>query len=165
MAIYVIDGKEYNVEQKKFLGDKVSALVNGKEVSLNIFKDRDKFFLIKEGILIPVFFAKDESHNLYLHVAGESFKIHQKTVEEQAGSHMGGESSGEIEPPMPGKVLKVMVKEGDIVDENQVLVLMESMKLQVEVKAPFSGKVAQLNVKEGQTINAGEIIVKIEKSG
>ena len=164
MAVYVIDGKEYNVEGKKIAENLVSAVINGKEVSLKIIKDKDSFFLDRNGILIPVFFAKDDDYNIYLYVDGEAYKIHQKTVEEQAGAHGGGGSSGEIEPPMPGKVLKVMVKEGDSVEENQVLILMESMKLQVEVKAPFEGKVKELKVKEGQTVNAGEVIVKIEKS-
>ncbi len=164
MAVFVINGEEFSVEKKKICENEVSAVVNGKEIKLNVVREKNAFFIEKENALIPVFFAKDDSNNLYLHINGDYYKLHQKTILEQAGGEGGEVASGEIEPPMPGKVLKIMVKEGDKVEENQVLILMESMKLQVEVKAPFEGVVKDLKVKEGDTVNAGEVIVKIEKS-
>lgn len=164
MAVFVIDNEEFNVEKKMISENRLSAAVNGEEISLNVFKEGDNFYLEREGILIPVFFVSDDRNNLYLHIEGETYSVHRKTVEEQAESGSRGISNGEIEPPMPGKILKIMVNEGDKVEENQVLLLMESMKLQVEVKAPFDGIVSKLKVKEGQTVNAGEVVVKIEKS-
>ncbi len=164
VAIFVIDGKEYEIEKKSINKNIVSASINGKEITIEIFKKDDSFFVKKKGVLIPVFFAKDESNNFYIQLNGEDYRVHQKTVLEQAENEERSLSSGKIEPPMPGKILKVMVKEGDNVEENQVLLLMESMKLQVEVKAPFGGKVKLLNVLEGQTVNSGELIVEIEKT-
>ncbi len=164
MAVFIIANEEFNVEKKNISENRLSAMVNGKETSLNIFQEGNRIYLEKEGVLIPVFFVSDDRHNLYLHINGETYLVHRKTVEEQAEGGSNGVSNGEIEPPMPGKILKIMVNEGDKVEENQVLLLMESMKLQVEVKAPFDGIVSKLKVKEGQTVNAGEVVVKIEKS-
>ncbi len=164
MAVFIIENEEFNVEKKVLSENRLSAAVNGEEISLNVFKEGDNFYLEREGILIPVFFVSDDRNNLYLHIEGETYLVHRKTVEEQAEGGSQGIASGEIEPPMPGKILKIMVNEGDKVEENQVLLLMESMKLQVEVKAPFDGIVSKLKVKEGQTVNAGEVVVKIEKS-
>ena len=163
MAVFVIDGKEFSVEGKKREENKISASVNSKDVEIELIKDKDSLFVRKNGMLIPVFFAKDDKGTIFLHVNGTVFKVHKKTLEEAEGG-FSSESRGEIEPPMPGKVLKIEVKEGDEVKENQVLLVMESMKLQVEIKAPFDGKVAELKVEEGQTVNAGETILKIEKN-
>ena len=164
MAVFIIDNEEFTVEKKIFSENRLSAVVNGEEITLNVFREGKNFYLEKGGVLIPVFFVSDERNNFYLHIEGETYLVHRKTVEEQAEGGSHGVTSGEIEPPMPGKILKIMVNEGDKVEENQVLLLMESMKLQVEVKAPFDGIVSKLNVKEGQTVNAGEVVVKIEKS-
>ncbi len=164
MAVFIIENEEFNVEKKTLSENRLSAAVNGKEVSLTVFQEGDNFYLEKDGILIPIFFVNDNKNNLYLHIKGETYAVHRKTVEEQAEGGSHGIANGEIEPPMPGKILKIMVNEGDKVEENQVLLLMESMKLQVEVKAPFDGIVSKLSVKEGQTVNTGEVVIKIEKS-
>ena len=164
MPVFLIDGEEFNIENKKQGQNEFFATVNGKEINLKIVKDGGRWFVEKENVLIPVFFAKDERNNIYLNIGGEAFKIHKKTVGDEAGGEFGGILSGDIEPPMPGKVLKVLVNKGEKVEENQVLILMESMKLQVEVKAPFDGIVKEVKVSEGQTVNAGELIIKIEKN-
>ncbi len=164
MGIFVIDNEEFNLEKRNVAENKLSGIVNGEKVELNLIRDGDNFFLERDGVFIPVFFVRDDKNNLYLHIGGETYIVHQKTIEEQAEGGNQGASSGDIEPPMPGKILKIMVNKGDKVEENQVLILMESMKLQVELKSPFDGVVKELRVKEGDTINAGEIVIKIEKS-
>lgn len=62
---------------------------------------------------------------------------------------------------MPGKVVKLLVKAGDLVQEGQGVVVIEAMKMQNELKAPKAGKIEKVNVAENQTINAGESLVVI----
>ncbi len=164
MGVFVIDNEEFNIEKRNISENRLSGIVNGERVELGIIRDGDDVFLERDGVFIPVFFVRDDNNNLYLHIGGEAFTVHQKTIEEQAEGGNQGASSGDIEPPMPGKILKILVKDGEKVEENQVLILMESMKLQVELKSPFDGVVKELRVKEGDTVNAGEIVIKIEKS-
>lgn len=164
MGVFVIDNKEFYIEERNVANNRLSGIVNEEKVELNLIRDGDNVFLERDGVFIPIFFVRDDKNNLYLHIDGETYIVHQKTIEEQAERGGQGASSGDIEPPMPGKILKILVKEGEKVEENQVLILMESMKLQVELKAPFNGIVKELKVKEGETVNAGEVVVKIEKN-
>ncbi len=164
MAVFVYNEKEYSIDSRKIDGEKIKAVVNGKEVEIEFLKKGEKLFLKTENSgLIPVIYAR-EGNNFYISVNGETYALHLKTIEEQADISSGNSDNGVIEPPMPGKVLELKVKEGDKVGENEVLLVMESMKLQVEIKAPFAGKVGEVNVKEGQTVNAGECLIKLEKS-
>jgi biotin carboxyl carrier protein len=63
--------------------------------------------------------------------------------------------------PMPGKVIRILVRVGDSVTVGQGLVVVEAMKMQNEIRSPKSGAVERLSVIEGQTVNAGEAIAVI----
>jgi 3-methylcrotonyl-CoA carboxylase alpha subunit len=64
--------------------------------------------------------------------------------------------------PMPGKIVKVFVDEGDAVEEGQTLLVMEAMKMEHAVKAPQAGKVARLHVAEGEQVDADALLVLVE---
>jgi biotin carboxyl carrier protein len=64
----------------------------------------------------------------------------------------------QILAPMPGKVVRLLVKEGDHVEAGQGLLVVEAMKMQNEVRSPKSGTVERVRAKEGQRVNAGEIL-------
>ena len=67
-----------------------------------------------------------------------------------------------ISAPMPGKVVRVLVREGDVVEAGAGLVVVEAMKMQNELKAPRAGAIVRLSAKEGDTVTAGEPLVAIE---
>jgi len=74
--------------------------------------------------------------------------------------HGGGEAEGrqQITAPMPGKVVRLLVKAGDTVEASQGLFVVEAMKMQNEIRSPKSGKVERVLVAEGQAVNAGEVL-------
>jgi 3-methylcrotonyl-CoA carboxylase alpha subunit len=74
--------------------------------------------------------------------------------------HLPHENS--LEAPMPGKVIQVLVSEGDAVDESARLVVMEAMKMELTIRAPHAGQVKRLPVREGQLVDAGTVLVEIE---
>jgi biotin carboxyl carrier protein len=76
------------------------------------------------------------------------------------GAHAEGRT--DVMAPMPGKVVKVLVKEGDAVEAGQGIVVVEAMKMQNELKAARSGRVAALRAVEGASVVAGEILATIE---
>jgi 3-methylcrotonyl-CoA carboxylase alpha subunit len=63
---------------------------------------------------------------------------------------------------MPGKVIKVLVQAGDVVNEGQVLVLLEAMKMEHSLRAPHSGTVAAVRAGEGEQVEAGQVLVVVE---
>lgn len=64
--------------------------------------------------------------------------------------------------PMPGKIVKVFVNEGDVVEEGRTLLVMEAMKMEHAVKAPQAGKVVRLHVAEGEQVDADALLVLVE---
>ena len=66
-----------------------------------------------------------------------------------------------IDAPMPGKVVRVLVKQGDAVVEGQGLVVIEAMKMENELKSPRAGKVAELYAVEGAAVESGAKLVVI----
>ena len=66
-----------------------------------------------------------------------------------------------VTAPMPGNILDVKVKVGDVVSENTVVVLLEAMKMENEIFAGVNGKVTAVNVAKGATVNSGDVLVVI----
>lgn len=68
-------------------------------------------------------------------------------------------AGGAIAAPMPGTILSVSVAVGDKVEQGQVLLVLEAMKMENEIMAPSAGVVEQVNAVQGQSVNAGETLV------
>jgi biotin carboxyl carrier protein len=62
---------------------------------------------------------------------------------------------------MPGKIVKLLVKAGDSVQEGQTLVVMEAMKMQNELKTNTTGTVATVHVLEGATVETGATLITV----
>jgi len=73
-------------------------------------------------------------------------------------------SSGllEMKAPMPGKVVRRLVAEGDAVEEDQGVIVIEAMKMQNELRAPKAGVVCELRAAEGDSVAAGETLAVLE---
>ena len=67
-----------------------------------------------------------------------------------------------IAAPMPGKVIRVLVQEGDAVEAGHGLVVVEAMKMQNEMKASRPGKVLEVRVRDGDTVGSGDTLVVLE---
>ena len=63
---------------------------------------------------------------------------------------------------MPGKVVRVLVAEGDAVQKGDGVIVVEAMKMQNEMKSPKDGVVSKIKIAEGDTVSAGDILVVIE---
>jgi biotin carboxyl carrier protein len=68
----------------------------------------------------------------------------------------------EINSSMPGKIIKILVAEGDEVEQGQGLVVVEAMKMENEIKSPKAGVVKKVGVKEGEAVEAGALLVVVE---
>jgi biotin carboxyl carrier protein len=71
------------------------------------------------------------------------------------------EGRQQVTAPMPGKVIRVLVKAGDVVAAGQGIVVVEAMKMQNEVKSPKHGSVEKLLVADGQAVNAGDTLAVV----
>ncbi|MCG6928925.1 MAG: biotin attachment protein [Desulfofustis sp.] len=70
-------------------------------------------------------------------------------------------SGTEVEAPTPGNVVKIMVKVGDSVTQDQPLLVLEAMKMESEVKSPSAGKILAVHVSTGDTVQASDSLFTI----
>ncbi len=63
--------------------------------------------------------------------------------------------------PMPGTIISVLVKAGDIVKRNQVLVVLEAMKMENEIVSPIDGTILSISATKGVAVNVSEELVRI----
>lgn len=66
-----------------------------------------------------------------------------------------------VTAPMPGKVTKILVKDGDAVTENQPLMILEAMKMENEIVAPKAGTIGQVFATLNQNVNSGDNLISI----
>jgi len=76
--------------------------------------------------------------------------------------HVEAEGRQQIIAPMPGKVVRTLVKAGDRVETGQGLFVVEAMKMQNEIRSPKSGAIERILAREGQAVNAGEVLAWVE---
>ncbi len=99
---------------------------------------------------------------LWLQLNGETLQYAPDLLKNQV------QKGGDIDPrsihsPMPGKVIKLLKREGDIIDESQTLVVIEAMKMEYNLKAQKKMKIKKIHCAEGKTVNLGQKLVELEE--
>lgn len=102
-----------------------------------------------------------------VHVAGRTVPVEIRPAgsfgrQKKAGSGGSGSGPQRVVAPMPGKVVRVLVKAGDEVKARQGLVVVEAMKMENELRAARDGRVRDIAVTEGQSVDAGAVLLVIE---
>ena len=102
--------------------------------------------------------------NYEVAVDGHRFPLQLEDLRDAASANNTSEQSGrvEVKSAMPGKVVRVLVRNGDLVEPGQSLIVVEAMKMQNELKSPKTGRVVKINVSEGATVQAGQVLVVLE---
>jgi biotin carboxyl carrier protein len=143
-----------SMEDKKFLVDceKInesiySIIVDGKPFEAEVEREND-YFKVYVGNLSRDVFVYDMKR-LSLTSKAESI--------EKRGEHI-------IRAPMPGKIAKVFIKEGESVKKSQPILTMEAMKMENEIRSPVDGRVKKLFVRSAQIVESrAELAVVVEE--
>jgi len=100
----------------------------------------------------------------WVEMAGRRQQLELRDPRNGVAGNSAAQRAGQaiLKAPMPGKVVRILVAEGDSVEAGQGLVVVEAMKMQNEMKAPRAGLVKSIKTKEGATVAAGEGLVVIE---
>jgi len=134
-------------------------LVDGKKTGLTNYS----LIVDNRSFEVDVDITEDEYRVL---VDGRSY--HVELVDERrvrlGGAQPGIQLEGrqQVLVPMPGKVIAVLVGEGDRVEKGQGLVIVEAMKMENEVRSPIAGEVKQVRVKTGDALEAGALLMVVE---
>lgn len=149
-------------------GNLLEVEVDGKVYEVDLMHTGDGTFSILESghsyniELVPEAEAKKyTAYTLY-----DSFEVEVIDAEARYlnNRNANGGASGEnkISSPMPGKVVNVLIKEGDEVKEGETLIIISAMKMESEYKAPRDGIVKLVRVKAEDTIDSNEVLIELE---
>ena len=141
-----VDGRKYEVDFESVSGQPVfSLLVDGDSHEAYVYPDEGQWEVLLQGILYPVV-VEDER---------------EKRLKSSFGG--GPAPSGEfyLKAPMPGLVISIPVEDGQTVSQGDVLVILESMKMQNELKSPREGRISRLRVKEGDNVERKQTLLSV----
>ena len=158
-------GKETRVVELIREGQRWRAIVDGQPVEADVVEIAPHTYSILLG---------GKSHELRVSPLPDgSLKIFSAQAEflaqvidprEWRGRHGAAEVEGrqQIVAPMPGKIVRILVKAGDTVELGQGLIVVEAMKMQNEIRSPKSGAVEKVMAKEGDAVNAGDVLLWVD---
>ena len=141
-----VDGVIYQVDFMP-VGDQpvYSLIVNGKSVDAHVYPNEDTWQVIFQGNLFSAT-VEDER---------------EKRLRAALGGRVAEHEDFHLKAPMPGMVISIPVKEGEVIHKGDVLAVLESMKMQNELRSPRDGKVIWLRVKAGDRVEHKETMLSV----
>jgi biotin carboxyl carrier protein len=120
--------------------------------------------ILKDGESRTIYAASSDGA-VHIDIGGVKYRIDELIEGDDTGGGAIADDlakSGILIMPMPGKIVKVNVSEGDAVEAGQTLVIIESMKMEQNIKTPVAGTVKSVNVEEGQQVDHDVTLVEVE---
>ncbi len=143
--VVALDGVKHTLEALELPHGAVSMLVDGDSHAVEFEKKGELVSVLLKGHVTTVDIADERTLRLRAATAG-----------------FVAEGVQTVCSPMPGKVVKVFVKKGDVVKEGDGLVVVEAMKMENELKSPKGGTVTEVFAKEGTAVENGAKLVVVE---
>jgi geranyl-CoA carboxylase alpha subunit len=137
-----LDGGEHRFEIDELSCDTIRFRVNGLMESARFLRDGDRLYILRRGITLSV---------------------RDLTRSAPAAAAATG-SDGKVRAAMNGRVVAVLVKQGERVAAGQPVMTLEAMKMEHVHTAPIAGTISAIDVAEGEQVTTGKIVVEIEAS-
>jgi biotin carboxyl carrier protein len=142
----------------------VRAVIDGKERAVEVRGKAGRYHWL-DGDQVVTADVDGQNSKLTVTLAGHSLAVEVAEARLDTATGSGRVvASGPVmlRAPMPGRVVKLLVKAGDAVKAGQGVLVVEAMKMENELKAPRDGVVKQFHAAEGATVEAGEDLARIE---
>ncbi|HOV71470.1 MAG TPA: biotin/lipoyl-binding protein [Dysgonamonadaceae bacterium] len=130
---------------------------------VRLAKDEKEQLLLELFPTVAASFLREQRKKEYLAAHPEIVieKEEASEVTPQSQNEENSKRGNVMTSPMPGNIVKILVKEGDTVKRGDGLVILEAMKMENTIPSEFSGKVARVYVKKGDNVGAGQPLVEI----
>lgn len=156
--VVAVDGREWSIDAARINAQTLSLLM---EVT-SAGPDRPARIASHEVTLAP----DAKTGGFAVHVGGVRIPVslngrRRRGPADEAASGAAGPER--LLAPMPGKIVRVLVKTGEAVSARQPVVVIEAMKMENELKASQAGTVAEIHARDGQSVDAGALLVVIHR--
>jgi biotin carboxyl carrier protein len=141
-----VDGKVYEIDFESVAGQPVySLIVDGRSHESYIYQGDENWQVLMRGRLYPVQ-VEDER---------------EKRLRAAAGGSVAETGEFHLRAPMPGLVVAIPATEGQSVKRGQVILILESMKMQNELKAPRDGTIGRIRVRPGESVEQKQTLLSM----
>lgn len=144
-VIIKLDDKEKKLDVQKVANHHYSVLVDGYSYDVSVTRNENHFEVLLLGEKVT-FDLLDEK------------ELRKKASLGDAGSEQGGQ----VVSPMPGKIVKILVEQGQDVSKGQGVIVVEAMKMENEFKANKDGKVKAVHYSVGDSVEGGSVLIELE---
>ncbi len=161
--VTTINDQEYLVE----ILDEHRILVDGIHYHVDFMAvgDQPVYSLLVEGESFEgLVYPAEEGWQVLLHGYQYPARVEderERRLRIALGSRVSEKGEFHLRAPMPGLVVAIPVQEGQPVDRGQVLLVLESMKMQNELKAPRAGTVARIRVRPGESVDLKQTLLSV----
>jgi len=150
---------------------KLDVLLDGRPHTLDLEPESADAVEVEPGIWSIVLDGRSYEVKLepapdgyYASVDGRRYEVQVRDPRRLPRSRAALSAAGrqKVTSPMPGKVVRVLVQQGDDVEAGQGLLVVEAMKMQNEIRSPKAGRVVLISASEGAAVAGGETLVEVE---
>lgn len=158
-----IDGKNYRLELNQADG-RWSCRLDGRDLEVDPILARPDVLSLRIGNMAYEIKSERVANELHLWVGNKHFAVEVRDPRSLRSRAHAGDDHGprKITAPMPGKVVRLLVREADEVEAGAGVAVVEAMKMQNEIKSPKKGTVKKILVSEGAAVNAGDVLAIVE---
>ena len=143
--------------------------VNSKKQDIEIIEDADGFTYIKfKNKKHHVEVVEKHQNKYIILINGVSYNFTVETPlsyqrKQIIEKTMKKSKTGLITAPMPGKIIEVFAEENVHINEGDVLLILEAMKMQNEILSTISGVIKKINIKQGDNVNKDDVLIEIKQ--
>jgi acetyl/propionyl-CoA carboxylase alpha subunit len=158
-----IDGKNYRLELERAEG-RWSCRLDGHEVEIDAVLARPDVLSLRIGNQAYEIKSERVGNDWHLWVGSARFACEVRDPRSLRSRARAADDHGprKLTAPMPGKVVRVLVREGDVVEAGAGVLVVEAMKMQNEIKSPKKGIIQKMLAAEGVAVNAGDVLAIVE---
>jgi 3-methylcrotonyl-CoA carboxylase alpha subunit len=152
------DPREFDVEILAREGAAIQARIDGEELSARL-ETRPGGSLLRVGDRVARVLVSRYRDALLVAIGPAQFEF--KPVEGSARRRAHGLAAREVVAPMPGKVLKILVEEGQLVEHGASLIVLEAMKMETTLTAESPAIIAKVRAVAGAMVDHGAILIEL----
>jgi biotin carboxyl carrier protein len=158
-----IDGKSHRLELQQAEG-RWLCRVDGSEVDVDAVLARPNVLSLRIGNKAYEVKCERVGSDVHIWVGSRRFATEVRDPRSLRGRLRASDDHGpkKLFAPMPGKVVRVLLRQGEEVDAGAGVLVVEAMKMQNEVKSPKKGTIQRVLVAEGAAVNAGDVLAIVE---
>ncbi|MGD8538708.1 MAG: hypothetical protein PVI66_08320 [Candidatus Aminicenantes bacterium] len=157
-----LNNREFRLAVKEKPENTIQVELNGSRYDVTVeFLNSDEILLIIDGKIYNAIICSSNSA-FRVCVNGLSFDIEKKSVSQILGEKRSQRQKRDVKTSMPGRIVKVLLAEGDTVEEGQAVLILEAMKMQNEIKSPQKGRLTKIGPKAGSSVETDALLFSVE---